>query len=246
MIKRRLTALKGINSIVLFLAVCLVPACASVDYETRVQNAGAHFKIGLAYLNDNKVQQAYVEFHKANELDPKNKEVLNAIGIIYLLNFDETQKAITYFQKAVDVDHDYSEAYNNLGYAYEKMGSYDTAISFYKKALANPMYATAEKAYINIGNANYRLGKFDVALQSFKEAIKRAPANSLPYLRLALCYNAMGRYGEASTAMTQAIALDPEYNGDKAKAAEDLTLRGLRATGNDEKDIKDYIEILKY
>jgi len=228
--------------------MCLlyVIACATPATHDTMQQAGAHYKIGVAYLNESKVQQAFVEFQKAYELNPNDKEVLNAIGIIYLLYFDETAKAIDFFEKATKLDSNYSDAYNNLGFAYEKLGRYDTAISFYKKALANLVYPTPEKAYISMGNSYYRLGKYEDALYSYKEAIKRAPDLSLPYMRMALCYNAMGRYGDASTAMTYAITLDPVYKGDREKAVENFAIWKLKATGNEEKDIEDYIEIIKY
>lgn len=232
--------------VLIILTLLFVIACAPVETKDSKQAGEAHYKIGVAYLNENKVQQAFVEFQKAYELTPNNKEVLNAIGIIYLLYFDETAKSIDFFDRATKVDPGYSEANNNLGYAYEKLDRFDTAISFYKKAVANLLYPTPDKAYIGMGNSYYRLGKYEDALNSFKEAIKRAPTLGLPYLRMALCYNAMGRYGEASTAMNHALTLDPFYKGDREKALEDFTIMKLRAKGYEEKDIQDYIEIIKY
>lgn len=225
----------------LVIIICLSAACATTD---RTNKAEAYHKLGILYLNENKVQQAFVEFHKAYEFDPHNKEILFAIGTVYLLHLDETDKAISYFEKAVKEDPLYSEAFNSLGYSYEKLGNFEKAISFYGKALSNPLYPTAEMAYINMGNSYYRLGNFGAALQSYKEAIKRAQGLSLAYWRLALCLNAMGRYGDASTAVSEAVKL--EYGGDREKAIEDLSLRKLKAKGREERDIQDYIEILKY
>jgi len=224
-----------------------VIACATAHPNgDNIQSATAHYKIGVSYLNEAKAQQAFVEFHKAYELNPDDREVLNAIGIIYLLYFDDTAKAIDFFEKAIKADPNYSEAYNNLGFAYEKLGQFDKAIPFYKKAVSNLLYSTPEKAYISMGNSYYRLGKYDDAISSFKNAVNRAPELSLAYMRMALCYNAMGRYGEASTSMTYAIKVDPVYKGDKEKALEDFTVRKLKATGYEEKDLRDYIEIIKY
>jgi tetratricopeptide (TPR) repeat protein len=225
--------------------ICVI-SCASMRSEENIQKAGAHYKMGVANLNESRIQQAFVEFHKAYELDPNNREVLNAIGILYLLHLDEPIKAIGYFEKAAKADPLFSDAYNNIGYAYEKTGNYEKAITFYEKALSNPVYITAEKAYINIGSSYYRMGKYEAALISYKEALKRSPNMSLAYMRLALCYNALGKYGEASTAMTHAIDLDSIYKGNREKALEDLNIRKLGASGYDERDIRDYLEILKY
>ncbi len=208
------------RKILTVLSLLFVIACATPQSKEAVQRAGAHYKMGVAYLKEEKVQQAFVELQQAYQLNPDDKEVLNGIGIIYLLYFDETAKAIDFFEKATKVDPNYSDAYNNLGFAYEKLGRFDAAIPFYKKAVSNLTYSTPEKAYIGLGNAYYRLGKYEDALYSYKEAIKRAPNLGLPYMRMALCYNAMGRYGEASSAMTYAITLDPAYKGDREKALE--------------------------
>jgi len=223
-----------------------VIACATTATHDAAQEAGAHYKIGIAYLNEAKAQQAFVEFQKSYELNPHNKEVLNAIGYVYLMHFDETAKAISFFEKAVAEDPNYSDAYNNLGFAYEKLGRFDTAISYYKKAVSNLLYPTPEKSYISMGNSYYRLGKYEDAISAYKEAIKRAPGLSLTYFRMALCYNALGRYGDASTAMTHAISLDPVYKGDREKALEDFSITALRAPRDEEKDLRDYIEIIKY
>ncbi|PKL51827.1 MAG: hypothetical protein CVV37_04530 [Nitrospira bacterium HGW-Nitrospira-1] len=239
---RKLNYLK----ILTVISMLCVIACATTATQDALQQAGAHYKIGVAYLNEAKAQQAFVEFQKAYELNPNDKEVLNAIGVIYLLYFDETAKAIEFFEKAAKVDPNYSDVFNNLGVAYEKLGRFDTAISLYKKAVSNPLYSTPDKAYIGMGNSYYRLGKYEDAVSSYKEAVKRSPNLSLSYMRMALCYNSMGRYGDASTAMTHAINLDHVYKGDREKALDDFTIRMLKTSGYEEKDIRDYIEILKY
>jgi superkiller protein 3 len=224
----------------------LTASCSTLDSETRNQQATAFYKLGVSYLNENKIQLAFVEFQKAYELNPEDKDILNGIGLIYLFQFEEVPKAIEFFEKAIRVEPDFSDAYNNLGYAHEQSGNYEKAISYYQKAVSNLQYPTPEKAYINMGNSYYRLGDYEQAIKAFKDALKRAPDLTLIYLRLALCYNAMSQYGYASTAMTEAIRLDPAYNGDKEKALEAFRTSLLKAIGNEEKDIRDYIEILNY
>jgi Tfp pilus assembly protein PilF len=231
--------------IILFFLLFIV-SCATLATESATQSSAARYTIGVGYYSEGKVQQAFVEFQHAYELNPQNKEVLYSIGVIYLLDFDETLKAIDFFQRAIKIDPDFSEAYNNLGYAYAKIGQFDAAIPFYKKAVSNLLYATPEKAFVNMGKAYYRLGRFDDAAVAYREAIKRAPNLDLPYLGLALYYNATGKYGDASAALSRAIVLNPQYKGNSKMAAEDFLIRKLGASGYDQKDLADYLEILKY
>jgi type IV pilus assembly protein PilF len=233
------------RNILIFLIVFLT-SCATATTSENIKDAGAHYQLGLSYYDENKTQMAYIEFQKALELNPKNKDVLNAIGIIYLVKFDDPQKAIGFFQRAIEIDPNFSEAYNNLGGAYEKTRSFDKAIDAYKRALSNLMYQTPEIAYNNLGRVYYRLGRYDEAIDAFKEALRRVNDFYRSYYGLALCYNAKGRYGDASTAITRAIELDPLYKGDKDKAREDFENRKLIAKGEEEKDLADYLEILKY
>jgi type IV pilus assembly protein PilF len=227
-------------------AVLFICSCATVYDEGTIQRSTAHYQIGVGYLYEKKIQPAFIEFQRAYELNPNNKEALNAIGIIYLQHYDDTAKAIDFFQKAVKADPDYSEAYNNLGYAHEKLGRFDAAVPFYKKAVANLFYASPEKAFSNMGRAYYRMGRYDDAAAAYKEAARRAPTLYIPYLGLALCYNAQGKYGDASAAMSHAISLNPAYKGDAKMAAEDFSTQRIAASGHDHKDLTDYLEILKY
>jgi tetratricopeptide (TPR) repeat protein len=229
---------------ILVMAV-FIGSCATASIE-NTNKATAHFKLGVSYLNENNVQPAFIEFRKAYELNPEDKEVLNAIGIIYLLKFEDYPKAIDFFQKAVNIDPDFAEAHNNLGFAYEKSKKFNEAIESYKKALSNLIYRSPEKAYYNLAKVYYRLGKYDEAINAHKEALKRMTDFYPSYYGLALCYNAKGRYGDASLAITKAIEMDPSYKGSKNTAIRDLSQRKLNARGEDEKDIADYLEILKY
>lgn len=232
--------------LVSFVTILFTWACATTSNEDNVQKAEAHYQLGISYLNDNNIQPAFVELQKSLELNPNNKEVLNAIGIIYLLKLEDYPKAIEHFRRALKVDKNFSEALNNLGIAYEKTGKYSEAIESFRAALLNPLYRSAEKAFSNLGRAYYRAKRFDDAIEAYKEALRRFSDFHLPYYGLALCYNARGRYGDAATALKKAIEVDPAYKGDKEKAVREMQERKMLASAEDEKDIEDWLEIMNY
>jgi type IV pilus biogenesis/stability protein PilW len=229
---------------ILIFCIFFLCSCATAGLE-NIEKANAHYQLGVSYLNEDKVQMAYVEFQKAIELDPNNKDVLNALGIIYL-KFDDLQKAKNSFLKAVSIDPDFSEANNNLGGTYGKMGRWSDAVNSFKTALKNPIYKSPERAYSNLGNAYYRLRSIEESIEAYKEAIKRNPDYYPSYYGLALCYNIKGQYGDAASAFTRAIELDPLFIGDREKAMKFFDDKRLTAKSEESKEILDYIEIMRY
>jgi len=238
------------RSIALLLLSFALPAlligCAGARSEEKIKQATAHYQLGVSYLNDNNIQPAYVEFQKALELNPNDKEVLNALGLINLLKLEDYPKAIDYLTRALKVDRNYSEASNNLGFAYEKAGKYREAVEAYQTALSSPVYRNAEKAFNNLGRAYYRMKMYTEAVDKYKESLRRFSDFPPPYYGLALCYNAMGKYDIAATSLKRAIELDPEFKGDRGKFVTEMKSRKLLAKGEDEQDIDDLLEILKY
>jgi type IV pilus biogenesis/stability protein PilW len=231
--------------IIIFCLTCLLSSCATVS-EKDTQKASAHYQLGVSYFNDNNIQPAFVELQKALELNPHDKEVHNAIGVIYLVKLEDYTKAISHFQEALKIDKNYPEAANNLGKAYENVGDYNKAIESYTMALSNPQYKNAAAALCSLGMVYYRLSKYDEAMDAFKESMMRFTDFHLPYYGMALAYNAKGRYGDAAYALSRAVELDPLYKGNKEKAIEDFKDQKLKSRGDQEKDFSDYLDIMNY
>ncbi|MGD0884303.1 MAG: tetratricopeptide repeat protein [Thermodesulfovibrionales bacterium] len=220
--------------------------CATLGNGEKTKQANAHYQLGVSYLNENNIQPAFIEFQKALELNPNDKEVLNAMGIIYLLKIEDYPRAIVYFQRALKIDKNFSEASNNLGRAYEMTGRFYDAIESYKTAVSNPRYRNIQNAFTNLGKAYYRVKNYQDAINSYQDAIRRFSDFYFPYYGLALAYNAMGKYSDAAAVLTKALELDPEYKGDREKARKYMEERKLVVRGEDEKDIEDLLEIMNY
>jgi Tfp pilus assembly protein PilF len=217
---------------------------AAVSVDTRF-DADTYYKLGLSKMNEQNLQGAVVEFNKTIRVNPNHKDALNSLGQIYI-RYEEFDKAVECFQKAVAASPNFSEAYNNLGIAYAHMGRWEKSIEAYNNALNNPYYDNPAMVYKNLGFSFYRLGRYEEATKAFKNSIRRQPEMILSYMGLSLSYNATKQYGYASEALMAAIQIDSQYKGDASKARNDLENSLRTATGNDLKDINDYIEILKY
>lgn len=232
----------GVLKNISILIVVFVLASCGVSKE-RATQAQAHYKLGVSYLSENNLQPAFLEFQKAIELNPENKEFYNALGIVYL-RLQDTTRAEESFRKATRIDDSYSEAFNNLCYLKYIQRQYDKAVEFCKKAISNPLYPTPEKAYHNLAKTYYRLKRYDEAEASYWEAIRRSPALYISFYGLSLVYNAKRQYGNASDALDKAIEMDPKYRGDKKRT--ELDMRAGRFDVEEPIDLRDLLDILHY
>ena len=230
--------------IFILLSFFLVAGCATAPFE-QDKEAQYHYKMGLSYLNEGNIKLSFVEFQKAYQLAPNDKDVINSLGFVYM-QLEEFEKARELFLRAISIDPQFSEAHNHLGVVYSKTGRMQDAIDSFKKALSNLLYRTPEIAFYNLGMTYYRAGQYEQASNAFKDAIKRSPFSALPYFGLALVYNKEGRYGDAAAIMERALEIDLVYKGDKKRFSEDLKKRLPAAKSEEEADIKDYLEIIRY
>lgn len=239
----------GLNTITGFfcffvLPVFILTGCASVSVEQH-KESDYNYKVGVTYLNEGKIQPAFVQFQKALQIDPDNKDALHSLGLVYF-ELEEYEKARELFLKTVSLKPEFSDAYNNLGATYMKMGQWREAIEAFKKALVNQLYQNPERAYYNLGMSYYRTGQYDPAINEFKLAMKRDQNFMHSYYGMALAFNKAGRYGDAAAMMSRAIEIDPAYRGNKSKFREDINQRILTTRGEEETDLRDYLEILRY
>jgi type IV pilus biogenesis/stability protein PilW len=233
------------------LAVLLVVAlagCASMSGKaSRKDEATAHYKMGLRYMQEDSVQAAFVEFHRALELNPRDKEVHNALGIVYL-RLEDPGMAAEHFRTASRIDPEYSEAHNNLCFVSYQMGRYQDAVSSCERALANKQYETPEVAFYNLGRSYYSMSRYEEAAQAFKDGLRRRPGQAAVYYALALAYNKQNLYGQAAEAMELALRLDSRFGGNREKAEAEFQDQLITAPADPRvaDDLRNYLEILKY
>jgi type IV pilus assembly protein PilF len=228
--------------IMLVVIMTLAVSCATTS-KKDIQQAQAHYKMGVSHYAGGNIQAAFVEFQTALNLDPDNKDVHNYLGVVYR-RLGDLNAAEEHFLKATAIDPEYSDALNNLCLVNYETRQYERAVDNCKKALENPLYASPDKAFYNMARAHYRLGNFDAAIDAYQEALKRVPGLYPAYYGLALCYNAKEEYGMAAEALGEAMRLDPSIRGDRSKAEEVFMTR--KNKGENPADVKDLLEILNY
>ncbi|MBI5027182.1 MAG: tetratricopeptide repeat protein [Nitrospirae bacterium] len=242
----------------LFTVYCLLfTGCVTTPSVEKIQMAQVHYKLGLAYLTEDRIQEAFVEFQKSIALNPEDKESLNALGLIYT-KLEKYSDAISSYRKAIMVDSKFSEAHNNLGVTYTKLEQWDEAIKSFQLALKNPLYATPDTAYSNMGLALYKKGEYLKAMESTKEALKRSPNFHYPLYVLGLIYVKLDKNKDAIGVFSKAVTIDPHYieahwelanaylrEGDKKRAIEHFRKVAESGIQEKSKEALKYIEILK-
>ncbi len=230
---------------VLLLSVMLAAGCATSSEVSQPQSAGYHNKIGLSYLNEGKVQLAFVEFQKAIQIEPDNKDIVYNLGIVYL-QLEDYENARKSFLRAVELDSNFADSYNNLGVTYMQLGQWRLGVEAFKKALSNVLYRTPEKAFYSMGMCYYRMEEYEKALDAFKDSIRRDRAFVLSYYGMALAYNRLEKFGDAAEVMDRAIQIDPSYQGNRDRRIADIKEQLYTAKGREEQDLRDYLEIMNY
>ena len=218
-----------------------------------------YFKeVGQSYILEGKYQNAYVEFQKAVELNPLDKELYYYIGFIQA-KWGAYDKSIEYFKKAIYIDKHYAEAHNHLGIAYLSLQKWDKAIDSFNKAIREPLYGTPEVAYYNLGTAYYYKGDYLESLSTIKEALKRKEIFPQAQYLKGQIYNKLGKTSEAVKAYKNAIKHYDDYGeahlelakiylkeGDRRKAFEHFERAANSSVdGKVKKEALKYIEILK-
>lgn len=233
-------------------------ACATTPTVEDLKKAEAYYKLGVSYLNENKLRESFIEFQKAISLNQEDKDSLNALGLIST-RFKEYDKAINYYKRAISIDPHYSEAMNNLGVTYLEIENWDEAIKYFKMALENPLYATPDTAHSNIGYALYKKGDYLNALNTLNDTVKKYPESPQSAYILGLVYMKLNNIKSAIDNFNKAVTLSPKYidarwelanaylrEGNKGKAIEHFKIVA-ESNGDTERtrEASKYIELLK-
>lgn len=135
---------------ILVLSLIGISGCVPSGYR----EAAVHYNQGNALLNQDKYDEAIVEYNQALEHDSTFASAYYNRGVAYF-NKLEWDLAIADFTKAIELDPGDPDAYFNRGLAYEIKEQNNLAIADYDKVLKLSKDANlTQKAANRIGNLN--------------------------------------------------------------------------------------------
>ncbi|BDA77832.1 hypothetical protein LPTSP3_g07620 [Leptospira kobayashii] len=151
-------------------------SCESKAQEEKSElNTAADLNKKGAELIASNPEEAVGYFKAAHDLDPKQPDYVNNIGVVRL-NEGKLDEAINQFLRATEIAPDYYRGYYNLGVCYQKQGKHQKAVDSYLKG--QKILDTPELNF-NLGIVYTRLGDKASAEKSYKNFIRIAPKGQM-------------------------------------------------------------------
>jgi tetratricopeptide (TPR) repeat protein len=153
-----------------------------------------------------RLEEAEKPLEQAVEIDPKNSQALNNLGII---RYEQKrfEEAVEFYRRALEVRPNMAEALNNLGNALRLTGDIDGAMQAYQDALT--LRDTYPEAYNNLGTLLQQDKQFDEAEHALRKAIQQNPKYIEAHNNLAQLLASQKKEVEALRILADALKLAP-------------------------------------
>lgn len=159
------------NPTLLVLILSLVVSCASTQKDKTSKLAEINYSYGTQFLMSRDYTQAIGYLSKAAELDPKNPEVHNNLGMAYYFK-DEKDLAKKHIQRALELDPSNSDARSNLGSLVFEEGDLNSAEKIYLQCLKDLSYEKQPRVLLNLALIELRRNNNPKAVAYLQRSIK--------------------------------------------------------------------------
>ena len=164
---------KRILLLALLLSVKLA-GCFAGPSPGDIRRARTFYNIGVNRAQNGKYREALAFLKRAENLNPKDYWIQEAIGGVYLA-LRQPKLALKHYRKALQIEPKSPRGWNNLGTVFLELKEWEKAISAFKTALNNLLYQTPCNAQINLAWAYHKAGKKNSSKKAFREAVKICP-----------------------------------------------------------------------
>lgn len=189
--------------------ICLLlTACTTTTSGPPRQEARAHYLRGVSALAENNPTMALQEFLAAEKASPRDADIQAGLARAYMQKHAYAL-AEKHLQKTIALTNGAPQHYNDLGALYLSMERYDEAITAFRKAAENLLFATPEVAWTGLGRAYYEKHDYAAAERYYQKARELNPRYAQPLLQLGILYYHQDRPVEAVEALSRAVELNP-------------------------------------
>lgn len=150
------------------------------------KNYLAHYYLGKAYIKENRIELAIIEYKIVNE-NVLFGEDINEIEFrqeyaSILLKYNQHNEALKHYLILTKLEPNNAENYFNCGQIYEQLNRYDVALGFMQKTTY--LDKKHAKAHAEIGLMMYRTKQYNEAKKEIDISLKLNPENYSAYYYL--------------------------------------------------------------
>jgi type IV pilus assembly protein PilF len=194
----------------LFSTLLLLAACSSSPSGQPRHDARTHYLLGSSALAENNPTVALQEFLQAEKADRRDPDIQAGLARAYMQK-RAYDLAEAHLQKALTLTGGAPQHYNDLGALYLSMERYDDAITAFRKAADNLLFADSERAWAGIGFAYFQKQDYAAAERAYRKALEQNPRYAQAMFRLGELYYNQDRSVEALESFSRATVMDTRF-----------------------------------
>lgn len=157
-----------------------IGACSSTKEQEAIKKSDILYAQGTSQLLNKNYTEALDSLLKAQELNPKNSQAQNNLGMAYYFKGDKAL-AEKHLKRAIDLDKKNSDAKNNLASLYFEQNKIQQAKEIYQTILKDLVYEHQYRVHYNLALISLMEGNVEEAknalMASLKENSEYCPAN---------------------------------------------------------------------
>lgn len=177
------------------------------DAIKRYPKAGElYYFLGVTYQAQDKFQDAFTNWKKASEINPKSS-IASYVKAIEKLLKQDTGGAVTDLKAALSKMPENAYARNMLGILQTRMGNIDEAKKTFETAVKyKPNYV---EAYLNLAFIAEKQNDNNSALKYYRTAAMRNPYSIKALMAMGKIYFQQGKFFDAESQYKRALRLQP-------------------------------------
>jgi type IV pilus assembly protein PilF len=139
---------------------------------------------GIQYMEGGRLDIARQDLQRAIDLDGRNVEARNAMGVLYE-RLEQPAEAEEQFKQALSLDENNADVAINYGRALCAQGKYEPAMKYFRAVLDDKIYSTPWIALTNAGICVKKQGQAQEAESYLRKALESNPAFAPALLEMA-------------------------------------------------------------
>ena len=178
--------------------------CSSQPTNDAQQRAALHMQIGNGFLAKGQYPQAMAELSAAEQLNPKDPQIVNNLGLAYYVR-GKNEIAERKFRRTLELAPDFSEAKANLARVMIDDGRWKAAIKLLREVEGDLTYANQDKTFAELGMAYFAGGQFKQAEEYLLRALAIHRDNCAAANFYGRTLQELKRWPQSAQALDQAV-----------------------------------------